>query len=114
MLFRKYKSFALSWIQECSIKSSLAKALSIHIKPQGIPGAENCSMSKEKHAETTTAPTPKLQQHSSALPGRAMGPCLLQFSPYTEEILVWFSFVFFCLPQNPEGTSSEKRVDHFL
>lgn len=37
MLFRKYESFALSWLQECCIKSSLTKALSIHITAPKIP-----------------------------------------------------------------------------
>lgn len=84
---------ALSQLQECCIKSSLTKALSIHIKPQGTSGAQNCSMPKGNGTEIATVPTPKLQQCSSALPGKAM--CLLQFQPLnTQEILLWFGFPF--------------------
>lgn len=84
---------ALSWLQERCIKSSLTKALSIHIKPQGTSGAHNCSTSKGNRTEIATVPTLKLQWCSSALPGKAT--CLLQFEPVTtQEILLWFGFPF--------------------
>jgi len=107
MLFRKYESFALSWLQERCIKSSLTKALSIHRKPQGPSGAQNCSMSKGNRTEIATVPTPKPQQCSSALPGKATD-CTISAFNYPRTALLWFSF--FAPFKIPRGPAMKKML----